>query len=56
MEERSITLEYTSPVPDEMKKILERALKISFEGGEISWITDRKVKIEKYRLRGLYVN
>lgn len=56
MSEREVILEYTTPVPDKMKDILVRALRITFDGGKIEWVNDKKIKIKDFRLRGIYVS
>jgi hypothetical protein len=51
-----IILTYKIAVPDQIKHLVERAIQITFEGGKIEWISDKKVIITKIGVEKIYVN
>lgn len=44
--EKVLILEYNEPCPEKMKTIINRALRVTFDGGDIEWINDKKVKVK----------
>lgn len=48
-----VILEYDNPFPQQTKTLIERALKIVFEGCDIQWVTDTRIEIRKMGLRNI---
>jgi hypothetical protein len=53
---RKVILEYKEPIPDKIKTIIERAIKITFDGCDIRWISDKRIVITNYKLGNIHVN
>lgn len=53
---KEIILEYNTSVPNKLKVIIERAVKITFDGCDIKWLSDKRLMITNYKLRKIHVN
>lgn len=54
-EDRLVILEYDKPYPEKTKIIMNRALKIVFEGCDIEWINSRTIRITKSKLKDIVI-
>lgn len=51
-----IIITYKTPVSDKIKSLIETAIQITFEGGKIEWISDKKIMITKTGVDKIYIN